>query len=86
MEKRPKISFVLNYCTVERVNHLLLDIKETWLEQTESEEIYSATLQVIRNINKYCKVPHEIILVDNSNTWEPIEIDNLKVVQLNRVE
>ena len=52
MEKRPKISFVLNYCTVERVNHLLLDIKETWLEQTESEEIYSATLQVIRNINK----------------------------------
>jgi len=81
MEKRPKISFVLNYCTVERVNHLLLDIKETWLEQTESEEIYSATLQVIRNINKYCKVPHEIILVDNSNTWEPIEIDNLKVVK-----
>ena len=81
MEKRPKISFIVNYCTVERVNHLLLDIKETWLEQTESEEIYSATLQVIRNINKYCKVPHEIILVDNSNTWEPIEIDNLKVVK-----
>ena len=73
MEKRPKISFVLNYCTVERVNHLLLDIKETWLEQTESEEIYSATLQVIRNINKYCKVPHEIILVDNNSTDKTVQ-------------
>ena len=69
MDNRPKISFVLNYCTVERVNHLLLDIKDTWLEQTDSNGIYSATIQVINNINKFCKVPHEIILVDNSNTW-----------------
>ena len=81
MDNRPKISFILNYCTVERVNHLLLDIKDTWLEQTDSNGIYSATIQVINNINKFCKVPHEIILVDNSNTWPGENLENLKVIK-----
>ena len=81
MATRPKISFVLNYCTVEEDKHLLLDVKDTWLKQTDSEDIYQTTVQVINNINNYCKYPHEIILVDNSDTWKPIEIDNLKVVK-----
>ena len=78
---RPKISFVLNYCTVEEKKHLLLDVKDTWLKQTDSEEIYQTTIQVINNINKHCNLPHEIILVDNSDTWKEIEMDNLKVVK-----
>ena len=81
MATRPKISFVLNYCTVEEDKHLLLDVKDTWLKQTDSADIYQTTLQVINNINNYCKFPHEIILVDNSDTWKPIEIDNLRVVK-----
>ena len=76
-----KISFILNYCTVEKDKHLLLDIKDTWLEQTNSDAIYDSTIKVINNINEHCKVPHEIILVDNSDTWKEIEIDNLRVVK-----
>ena len=51
MATRPKISFVLNYCTVEEDKHLLLDVKDTWLKQTDSEDIYQTTVQVINNIN-----------------------------------
>jgi len=76
-----KISFILNYCTIEKDKHLLLDIKDTWLKQTNSDEIYDATIQVIHNINKHCNVPHEIILVDNSNTWKEVEIENLRVIK-----
>ena len=77
-----KISFILTYCTVENDKHLLLDIKKSgWLKQTDSDAIYQSTINVIHNINKYCRYPHEIILVDNSDTWKPIDIDNLTVIK-----
>ena len=77
---KPKISFVMTYCTVEKDKHLLLDIKD-WISQTDSEEIRKSTIAVINNINKYCEEPHEIILVDNSHTWEEVPMDNLRVIK-----
>ena len=54
---KPKISFVMTYCTVEKDKHLLLDIKD-WISQTDSEEIRKSTIAVINNINKHCTEPH----------------------------
>ena len=47
---KPKISFIMTYCTVEKDKHLLLDIKN-WISQTDSEEIRNSPIAVIKNIN-----------------------------------
>ena len=47
---KPKISFIMTYCTVEKDKHLIHDIKD-WISQTDSEEISKSTIDVINNIN-----------------------------------
>ena len=67
------ISFIIPFCTIEKSSTLKLDEKrnqvDSAFEQTNSQLIADATDKVIKNIGKNCNQEHEIIIVDNSNTF-----------------
>tara|TARA_B100000029_G_scaffold59959_1_gene53927 strand:+ start:14433 stop:15371 length:939 start_codon:yes stop_codon:yes gene_type:complete len=70
MNEFPKISFVIPFCTIEKEEQLLLDEKEhNHFIQTDSYSIADSTNRVLLNIEKNCKQDYEIIVVDNSNTF-----------------
>jgi|TARA_B110000908_G_scaffold100898_1_gene119001 glycosyltransferase involved in cell wall biosynthesis len=48
---------------------------------TDSAAIVHNTITLIKNINKKLKFNKEIILVDNSNSFPNIKMDNLKIVK-----
>ena len=83
------ISFIIPFCTIEKSSTLKLDEKrnqvDSAFEQTNSQLIADATDKVIKNIDKNCNQEHEIIIVDNSNTfsWYLNQEDykNLRVIK-----
>ena len=83
------ISFIIPFCTIEKSSTLKLDEKrnqvDSAFEQTNSQLIADATDKVIKNIGKNCNQEHEIIIVDNSNTfsWYLNQEDykNLRVIK-----
>lgn len=50
-------------------------------KDTDSSMIIFSTIMVIKNINKIVDGDKEIILVDNTNTFPNIEIENLRIVK-----
>jgi len=71
------VSFIIPYCTVDKKKHLNLS---QWRD-TDDEKILQATLASIDNINKLYSFKYEIILVDNSNTFPDLRLENVKVIR-----
>ena len=83
------ISFIIPFCTIEKASTLKLDEKRQLIkasfQQTNSQLIAESTDKVIKNIGKHCNREHEIIVVDNSNTFEWFlnqdDYKNLRVIK-----
>ena len=83
------ISFIIPFCTIEKSSTLKLDEKRQLIkasfQQTNSQLIAESTDRVIKNIGKHCNREYEIIVVDNSNTFEWFlnqnDYKNLRVIK-----
>ena len=71
-----KLSIIIPFSTTGPGVHLPKD----WPETDRAHVVFN-TISVIKNINKKINISKEIIVVDNTNTFPDIKMDNLKVVK-----